>query len=522
MKEMGFMRTQTSWLAGLLALGMALAPSVAWGQAVSTGYDVPALSEPISPFPLYSSRPEKGGLYMSGEFIYYRMTNPIKDQVISVRGFNDFDGSVQAAINAIVPGLANSPIMPGRFFGSGDPALDAREVSGPRTYQPGWAMTAGWRFGEGSPIEALEFRWRHLQEAKYNATASLVAPNFRAGDNLENTFLFSPVTNFPNEFAGPVSKLGVTGPTASGSQAATGSVVTFTTFPSPQQQVSSTNSTATNFVGLNAVVSASSAGAIITPQAPFGIWNGATTETISFVQRYDDYDIVGRIPIFQSDDCRFYGLVGGKHAAMWERFKWRTIDVQQTAPSSQASATLSVTNVGSATAGNNTATATGPAFTLTTNVGNTIQAPAGGSTDQSDFANYSNVVSNQLWGPMVGIGSEYYLWYGFSTSLDLRAGLLLDVVKERAAYERGDLAVGNKRSRTEYTIVPEVDAIANINWYTPIEGVEVRFGYDLIAYFNTVASPRPVSFNYGTLDPPWNKGIFRFMDGFQVGVAIVF
>src|SRR2546423_13590099 len=120
---------------------------------------------------------------------------------------------------------------------------------------PGEAITAGWRFGEGSPVEAVEFRWRHLQEAKYNATASLVAPNFIAGDNLENTFLFSPVSNFPNEFAGPVSKLGVTGPSAVGSQSATGSVVTFTTFPFPQQQSSSTNSTGTNFTGLSAVVS---------------------------------------------------------------------------------------------------------------------------------------------------------------------------------------------------------------------------------------------------------------------------
>src|SRR5439155_726715 len=55
-----------------------------------------------------------------------------------------------------------------------------------------------------------------------------------------------------------------------------------------------------------------------------------------------------------------------------------------------------------------------------------------------DVADYSNVVSNQIYGPTIGCGSECYLGWGFSCSLDVRATLGVDMVREIAKYERED------------------------------------------------------------------------------------
>jgi hypothetical protein len=126
-----------------------------------------------------------------------------------------------------------------------------------------------------------------------------------------------------------------------------------------------------------------------------------------------------------------------------------------------------------------------------------------------------------MWGPTIGCGSEWYLGWGFSAMLDLRATLHVDVVKERARYEREDRYIANKRARREYVFVPELDALANICWY-PFEGIEVRVGYDLFNFFNTVAAQHPVDFNYGALAPPWDKGVYRMIDGFTAGIGFVF
>src|SRR5262249_11306939 len=125
-----------------------------------------------------------------------------------------------------------------------------------------------------------------------------------------------------------------------------------------------------------------------------------------------------------------------------------------------------------------------------------------------DTAIYTNIVSNRMYGPFIGVGNEYYLGHGFSISLDLKAAIMLDIVKERAKYERGDFATEAKRSRTEYTVVPEVQAQLNLWWY-PIEGVAVRVGYNAFGFFNTIAAEKPIAFNFGGLDPPWEHRFLR-------------
>ena len=409
------MRTRMGWLALLLTAGVTLAPNVVRGQELPP-------EDPVFPMPL--GRPDKGGLYTAGEFMFWRQTNPLKQQGIAVRGLLDFDGSITADLNGIVVTPTNAPAqivpgtpMPGTFIGSGATALDAEQAAGPSSYQPGFRLTLGWKFRDGS---AIEFSWLNLAQTRYNAVASIVPPNFNPGANLADSFLFAPVFNFPDAFAGEPNKL-----------------------------------------------------ALGNPLAAFGIWNAANTMSIQFTQRYTQYDLNGRLPIFETDYCRCYGLVGFRYSKLWENFKWRT-----------------------------------------------VSESFSGQSGQDDVAIYQNIVSNNMYGPDIGLGYDWYMGHGFGVAVEGHAGALVDFVHKVAKYERADFFIGNKRANRDYKFVPELYANLNLYWY-PFQGVEVRVGYNLMSFFNTVSAAHPVSFNYGSLDPTYQQ-TYRFFDGFNVGIGFIF
>jgi hypothetical protein len=419
MEEMGLMRTRTSWLALLLTAGVALAPAGVRGQEVPP-------ADPVVPLPLYHDRPERGGLYVDGEFVYFRQTNPLKHQEVAVRGLLDFDGSITADLNGqlFLPPTAPPIIAPGvpavgRFIGSGNPALFTDDVGGGKheTYEPGFRLGLGWRFADGTTVD---FSWLSLAEARYGAVATLVPPGLNAGPLLADSFLFAPVFAFPNDFSGQAQKL-----------------------------------------------------AIGNPNAAYGIWNAASVMSLDFIQRFTQYDITVRTPFFQTECCRCYGLVGLRHTYMWERFKWRT-----------------------------------------------VSEDFNGQSTPADVADFLNITSNQLYGPDVGGGFELYLGHGFSTSLEGQAAPLVDFVREIAKYQREDFKIGSKRSRRAYQFVPEVQGRLNVWWY-PIEGVQIRVGYEVMAFFDTLASPNPISFDYGALNPAWQK-VSRYFDGFNAGIGFIF
>jgi hypothetical protein len=420
---MGLMRGTSKWQAWLLKAGlavMALAPNVGFGQE-------PGRADPVYPLPIGHDRMETGGFFVDGGAVLFRQTNPLRNQPIAFRGFTDSDGSFTG--------------VPGTFVGSHAVALDARDAGGPGTYQPGFKFALGWRFSDGS---AIDFNWTHLMNSRYIAGASLVPQN-NPGSALENTFLSAPVFNFPNLYAGPAFKL----------------VNPFFIF----------NGTIT--VGTPAINNAFGSGH---PFTAYGIWNGAEQMTIDFIQRFDQAEVRWREPIFENEYYRCYGLVGPRLAWQWERFTWRTTDVDFF----------------------------GQFF------------PA------NDVAVYSNVVSNRMYGVHIGTGHECYLGYGFAVGLEAETALFIDSVKEIAKYELGakDVPGAIKRVKLEYTVVPEFQGKASIYWY-PIEAVQVHLSYDLMAFINTVASPNPVSFNYGGLDPAWVKRT-RTFDGFEFGVSLSF
>jgi hypothetical protein len=432
-KEMGRMSPRISWPVFLLMAGMAMAPAAALGQTHTPGPTY-APPDPVFPLPLYSNRPEAGGLYLDVEFLFWRQTNPLEHQVIARRGLIDFDGSISADLGGvpfvdvfeddtpvppiIIPGQGN----PGGFIGSGRVALSADDASGPRSYQPGVRLGGGWRFRNGAVVDIA---WSKLFRVEYPAVATLVPEDFDPGPELADSFLFAPVHNFPNEYAGPADKL-----------------------------------------------------ALGNPWAAYGIWNGASIMEIIFAQEYTQFDITGRVPIFQTDCTRTYGLVGGRFAWFWERFQWRTISLQ-----------------------------------------------FDGQAGPDDAAMYTNIVSNRMFGPFCGMGWEWRLGDKplgtFAVSLDLQAALLVDFVREIAKYERLDRFTAAKRSRKDYQLVPEVAGSVNLWWY-PIEGIQLRVGYDVMAFFHTISSPEPVDFDFGALAPAWVDDEVRFIDGLHAGIAFIF
>jgi hypothetical protein len=397
------MRKRIGWL--FLAGALLGAPAAVQAQT-QFGGEVPPVH---FTGPLSHPRFEDGGLYCFLQGLYWRETRPLRNQLIAVRGFFDVDGSVTGG-------------DPGNFIGSGRPALSTNELRGPGSYQPGFNLGLGWRFESGV---VLQLNWYHLVDAHYAATAGLLPANFHTGANLADSFLSSPVFNFPADYAGN------------------------------DQNLTSGNSGGT-----------------------FGIWNAASNMSIEFIQRFDMFDITGRFPIWQTDCYRSYGLLGPRIVVMWERFKWRTVDLDL---NGQATADTS--------------------------------------------AIYSNVTSNRLYGVHIGCGNEWWLGDtpigGFSCTLDLEASIYGDFVKGRARYELGDFSTAATRARNMASIVPGVEGRFSFWWY-PWEAIQVQVGYNAMMFFNTVASPRPVDFDFGSLDPRWEHGVFRFFHGFTFGAGVVF
>jgi hypothetical protein len=385
------------WL--MLIAGLLLAPSLGMAQTFV----------PPTPFAGPLAMRDEGGLYVGVQFVYMRTNRPLPvSQQIAVRGFKDLDGGTGVA--------------PGTFVGSGEEALNTDQLRGPGVWQPGWDMWIGWRFQGGV---AVELSWRHLVQARYTAAAHLVSPSFNLGPAFENTFLFSPVTNFSSDWAGNDQNL--------------------------------------------------TAGTLATT---YGIWNGASIMQMDLVQRYDIYSINVRVPITQTESHRVYGLWGPRIVWIWDRFHWRTVDVD-----------------------------------------------VDGNSGPETTANYTNMVSNRMWGVHCGFGNDWFLGQtpigAFSCEFELEGGLYLDLAKTRAAYEREDRNISSRRSRRFANLVPAAEARLGLKWWI-YEGITIEAGYDIQAYFNTIASPRPVDFNLSQVDPEYQSLFMRCFHGMRFGITFTF
>jgi len=74
---------------------------------------------------------------------------------------------------------------------------------------------------------------------------------------------------------------------------------------------------------------------------------------------------------------------------------------------------------------------------------------------------------------------------------------------------------------TYFSVTPEVTTNVQLYWY-PWEGVQIRAGYNFMAFFNTQAAEDPVAFDARNFDPDWKSRGVRFLDGFNVGIGFIF
>ncbi len=477
-------------------------PYTARGQSpANAGFDPGLNTEPTIPIP--TGRAGSAGFYAAAEYVMLSQNRTLGSQTVAYRGLRDSTGVVTGS--------------PGSFVGPGIEALNTNQL-GRTTFQPGFQVEIGYRFEDGTRLFA---NYMQLFEANYSAGASLVPQNFQSGPNLAGSFLYSPVYNFPSQYSGPSAKItqdlpGVgtrlvtqtvqvganitTQGTIGGGVVGVGGVIAapapiVVTTPVlgtiqvavPSNQIIVIRPTQVGVVqavnGNTGQVLSSTPIIVSQPQGvtggnpgfnAYGIWNAATVEDIKFVQRYQQAELGVRMPVFSTDYSRVYGIAGGKFAWFFERFTWRTVSYDV----------------------------------------NGIAAP-------SDVALYSNTLSQRLYGPLVGAGHEVFLSNQFSMSCDLTGALLLGVVKERVKYELGDRSTEAKRSHNEITYVPNANANLNLWWY-PMEGVQVRVGYNAMTYFNTRRMNEPIGFNFGAIDPSYDTQWFRLLHGVNVGVGLFF
>jgi hypothetical protein len=328
-------------------------------------------------------------------------------------------------------------------------------VSGPNDYQPGTKIDIGYKFENGASIS---LSWMYLTQHRTLASATSVPFNQAIGVDGADSFMFSPVYGFPPDYAGAFGPGFGTGTgTANGLGAVkigTGSSLSATGVVGPATPLG-------NFL------------------AAYGIWNGASIETITFLQRVQQYEITWRDVVFESENYRLSYTVGPRFFWIWEKFEWRVSD-------------------------------------LDTN----------GNGGPLDTAIYSNIESNRMYGAFAGFSQECYLGHGFAVSVDLQGAMLLDVVREKALYTTGAkdgiprATAESKRTVTQWNAVPEINGNIQLVWY-PIQSVEMRIGYNAMAFFNTISSPQPIDFNYGALTPQY-KSTFRLFDGLNAGIAFLF
>lgn len=208
--------------------------------------------------------------------------------------------------------------------------------------------------------------------------------------------------------------------------------------------------------------------------AVYGIWNAASQMDIKFSQRFQNWEAGMRTPLFQTDYSRVYGTAGLQFSWFFERFQWRTVS-----------------------------------FDLN------------GNTSPINAADYTNTLSQRMYGPFLGCGHEVFVANQFSVSLDLSGALLLAVEKQRAKYKLGDNSIQSKWGREEFRLVPNANASVNLWWY-PVEGVQLRVGYQALSYFNTLYMRDPVGFDFGNIQPGYATKYFRLVHGFNVGIGFFF
>lgn len=420
------------------------------GEGLLDAGGLPGLDQNRNVFTAPLGDPGKPGIFAFADMTYMSTTWALGNQLVAWRGLVDTTGQVTG--------------LPGAYLGSGQRALTTAEF-GRRSFMPGVNVGLGYKLDDGTTVTA---RVMHLFGQTYNAGASLASPYARSRPDLSDTFLVSGVFNFPPNFAGPPRKTAFEGTTVYPGFSIGGSSVTQFLILLPNGIL------APGGFSVNGITQPDR---VLGDGLFYGIWNGASNMTLRYSTSYTEAEVGGRVPLFESNTSKIYGLSGVRFHHFLERFYWRTTS-------------YSVDGVA------------GP----------------------QDSAIYTNTLSQRMYGPYAGCGHEVYLGKRFSLSAEVSGGVFLNVVKERAKYKLEDEILNpiqNKRSVNEIDFVPTAGGNLNLWWY-PVKGVQMRVGYQANTFYNTTRMAQPIGFNYGAIDPVYGTSYFRLLHGVNVGVGIFF
>lgn len=427
--------------------GFAPTPGGASGEGLLDAGGLPGLDGGRNIFTAPLGDPGKPGFFTLADAVYYTGSWTLGSQQVAVRGLLDTTGQVTG--------------LPGTLIGSGATALSTNEF-GRRSWSPGVNLGVGYKFDDGTTVHA---RILHTAGQTYTAGASLATPFARSRPDLSDTFLVSGVFNFPPQYAGPRVKTALEGSTVTPGFIISGQTITIPPF----------TVNGVIFGGRTITIDGITVPARTLGDGLFyGIWNGASNMTISYKTWYTEAEIGGRIPLFESNSSRIYGMGGVRFHHFMERFSWRTESYD-----------------------------------------------VNGVVTAQSVANYTNTLSQRMYGPYWGCGHEVYLGKRYSLSADLHGGVFLDYIKERAKYELEDNSIANKRSLNKMQFVPTAGGNLNLWWY-PVKGVQMRVGYMANTFYNTVRMSQPIGFNYGSPDPGYATQYFRLIHGLNVGIGLFF
>ena len=434
-------------------LGSVLGSGPGFGGVSSEGLTdaggLPGLDGRLNVFTAPLGDPGKPGPFVFADVMWIHQGWTMGNQTVAYRGLVDTTGQLTQ--------------VPGTYIGSGVKALETNDLTR-NSWMPGINVGVGWKMDDGTTFTARILR---THSASTSAGASLATQYARSNFSLTDTFLTSGVFNFPPQFAGPGRKTAFEGSTLlppGYSQGA--STITPPIFILPGGYVVTIGSV---------TIPGYTVGAKTLPDGLFyGIWNGASNMVIAHKRWFTEAEIGGRVPLFESNSSKIYGLGGVRHYAFDERFRWRTESYG-----------------------------------------------VDGSLTPQGVADYDNTLRQNMYGPYVGCSHEMYLHNNFSVSTDLSATGLINFVSGRAKYQLGDDSVANKAHYRDTKLVPNVNANVNVWWY-PVKGVQVRVGYMAETFFNTARMKEPISFNYGGLDPTYGTSYFNLVHGLNIGVGVFF
>ena len=457
------MRSRTKWWVKWACLAcLMVAPQSVLAQGFSVG---PPATE--TPLPLmWGERDE--GFFFAMEAVFMRMNNPLKSQVVAQRGLWDWTGEIRG-------------YGPPRAIFEDDDPTDEIPPTFVTTIPSSSLGVPGQFVGSGAvALTTTDIGGQTFQPG----TRMSFGYRLRNGIAIEVNYMSLTA-------ARRTASAGVIGPPGVG----VGQDMADSFLSAPFYNYSPFLSGPLRDVisGVDLFLSDGSGGAFVfVPQAPddlfffggyvvpaYGIGNGAEIFEQSFRQRYATGELNFRVPLFQGEVTRTYWTGGFKYIGMQERYRLRIVDFG-----------LSDTNDGSVT-----------------------QSP--------EFAMiYTNKITNHFYGMMIGCGSEAYLGLGWAISVEAKVGALAERTRVVTDVKRQDGNYQLKHTSNQINAATNFQAGGYLWWY-PIEGIQLRAGYEYSGIVGARRSPNPIDFDLGRLQPEV-KATYFSLDGFVAGVAFIF